>query len=114
MTREVTRPVQRLVEMDLLRRDAPFGVPARDAKRTLYRAADPCLRFWFRFVEPNRSPLQSRQIEPVTAAVLREVPQRVAGVWEELTRNGVARLGIGGRRCSRCGWRAVRRTPPRA
>ena len=100
----LARPVQRLVELGLLRRDVPFGVPARDAKRTLYRVADPFLRFWFRFVEPNRSRLEARQIEPVTAAVLRELPQHVAGVWEELARDSVARLEIGGRR-----WRPAAR-----
>ncbi len=38
---------RRLMEMDLVTREVPFGASPRASKRTLYRIADPFLRFWF-------------------------------------------------------------------
>ena len=87
----LSRPMGRLLELGLVRRDQPFGASPRDSKRSLYRIGDPFLRFWFRFVEPNRSRLESRQ----GLAVLREIrahwAAHVAGIWEDLVRESVPR-----------------------
>lgn len=58
----LARPLARLLDLGLVRRDLPFGATTRDSKRTAYRLDDPFLRFWFRFVEPNRSRLQARLV----------------------------------------------------
>ncbi|MHC5024961.1 MAG: AAA family ATPase, partial [Planctomycetota bacterium] len=50
----LTRPVQRLLQLGLLRRDVPFGQNPKSSKSTLYAIEDPFLAFWFRFVDPNR------------------------------------------------------------
>ena len=55
----------RLVELGLVQRDVPFGESHRGGKRSLYRVADPFLRTWYRFVEPNRSRLEAGDIEAV-------------------------------------------------
>lgn len=93
----LSRPLQRLLEMDLITREMPFGTEPRGSKRTLYRIEDPFLRYWFRFVEPNRSRLEARQL----AAVEREIAGRFAHhtgeVWEELARASVPRLDCFGR-----------------
>jgi len=87
----LSRPMDRLLELGLIRRDMPFGASPHDSKRSLYRIGDPFLRFWFRFVEPNRSRLESRQVP----AVMREIRTRwaahVAGIWEELVRASIPR-----------------------
>jgi len=93
----LSRPLQRLVELDIVRREAPFGVLARDSKRTLYRIADPFLAFWFRFVEPHRSRLAAAPIAPVAKAIARAFPGHVASVWEDLARASVARMTCFGR-----------------
>jgi hypothetical protein len=88
----LSRPLDRLLELGLVRRDQPFGASPRDSKRSLYRIGDPFLRFWFRTVEPNRSRLEARQ----GPAVLREIhgqwASHVAGVWEDLVRASVPRI----------------------
>jgi hypothetical protein len=94
----LSRPLQRLIELGLVRRDIPFGASARDNKRTLYRIADPFLRFWFRYVEPNRSLLEARRVATVVAALGHSFGHHVAGVWEELARASVPWLGCDGRR----------------
>jgi len=89
----LSRPLDRLLELGLVRRDQPFGASPRDSKRSLYRIGDPFLRFWFRFVEPNRSRLEARQGPAVLQEVLRQWPAHVAGVWEDLVRASIPRTG---------------------
>jgi len=93
----LTRPLQRLVELDLVRRDVPFGAPARGGKRSYYQIADPFLRFWFRFVGPQRSLLGTRRLAPAERVIARGFPDHVAGVWEELARSSVPALRCHGR-----------------
>jgi DNA-binding transcriptional ArsR family regulator len=89
----LSRPLDRLLELGLVRRDQPFGASPRDSKRSLYRIGDPFLRFWFRFVEPNRSRLEARQGRAVLQEVQRQWPAHVAGVWEDLVRASIPRTG---------------------
>lgn len=93
----LSRPLQRLLEMDLVVREMPFGTSPRDSKRTLYRIADPFLRFWFRFVEPNRSRLEARMLAPVEEDIAAGLPHHVGGIWEELARESVPRLTLFGK-----------------
>ena len=86
----MSRPLQRLLELDLIRRDIPFSTSIRDTKKTLYRIADPFLRFWFRFVEGNRTRLEAGQVRGVADEVADIFPAHVAGIWEDLARSSVA------------------------
>ncbi len=87
----LSRPLQRLVELNLVKREIPFGSTSRNSKRTLYRITDPFLTFWFRFVEPNRSRLEARQADKVAIEIAHSFPHHVAWIWEELARASVAR-----------------------
>ena len=51
----LSRPLKRLIELGLVRRDIPFGCDEKGNKRTLYRLADPFLRFWYSFALPHYS-----------------------------------------------------------
>lgn len=51
----LSRLFQVLLDSKLLERELPFGESVRTTKRTLYRLADPTLRFWFRVYSPHRS-----------------------------------------------------------
>lgn len=94
----LSRPLAHLVELGLLIRDVPFDEPARSGKRSLYRVADPFLRFWFRFVDPNRSRLAAGQVKEVSAEIEEEWPSFLGEAWEALVRSSVARATIAGRR----------------
>lgn len=100
----LSRPLQRLIELDLVRRDVPFGASVRSSKRTLYQIVDPFLRFWFRFIEPNRSRLEAREIALVSSEVMRTLPQHTSNVWEELSRASVVPL-----HCFGSDWETARR-----
>lgn len=92
----LTRPMHRLLELGLVRRDTPFGAPERSGKRTLYSIADPFLAFWFRHVEPNRSRLEAGMLEPVTQSVRGSFSMHEAAIWEQLARESTTRLRVGG------------------
>lgn len=90
------RPLQRLMEMGLVAREVPFGSPPRGSKRTLYRIADPFLRYWFGYVEPNRSRSEAGMLAAVEADIAARVSHHVAGVWEDLARESVPHLDVVG------------------
>jgi AAA+ ATPase superfamily predicted ATPase len=98
------RPLQRLMEMDLLVREVPFDEPPRGTKRTLYRISDPFLSFWFRFVEPNRSRLETRKLDAVADEIGASMGHHVGGVWEDLARSSVPLM-----RLRKAGWGTARR-----
>ncbi len=90
----LNRPLQRLVELDLIDRQKPFASLEKDTKRSHYRIADPFLRFWYRYVSPQRSHLQSRRFAPVMATIQADFPHHVAGIWEDLVRASIPQLGL--------------------
>jgi AAA+ ATPase superfamily predicted ATPase len=92
----LSRPLRVLVDLGLIARETPWGVAERDSKRSLYRIADPFLGFWYRFVEPNRSVLEARRLEPVCEAVRLGWGQHVGGIWECLCREAVTGNDVAG------------------
>ena len=93
----LTRPLAILVDLGLIIREIPFGASLRDSKRSLYSIADPFLRFWLKFVEPNRSLLEAGLIDGVVNTVVKQWPQYVGTIWEQLSRQSVPYLSINGR-----------------
>jgi AAA+ ATPase superfamily predicted ATPase len=91
----LSRPLDRLVGMGLVRRETPYGEPARGGKRSIYRIDDPFLRLWFRVVAPNRAALiaGSRASRLSTLAAHRDALLALA--WEDLCRLAVPRLARG-------------------
>jgi AAA+ ATPase superfamily predicted ATPase len=92
----LSRPMVRLQDMDLVQRELPFGEEPRGGKRTLYKIADPFLRFWFRHVEINRSRLGAGLVAPVEKEILERLGHHVGEIWEELARAAAPHLGLGG------------------
>ena len=87
----LSRPLQRLIELELVRREVPLGSSLRSGKRSLYRISDPFLRYWYRFVEPNLSQLEMRPPNIVLKNTEPHFSHHVAGVWEELVRESLLR-----------------------
>ena len=94
----LSRPLQRLIELGLVRRETPFGAAPRRSKQSFYVIDDPFLAFWFRFVEPNRSRLQAGAMRSVEQEIRRSWDVYLGTAWERLARDAVPRLAIGGRR----------------
>ncbi|MCC6900680.1 MAG: ATP-binding protein [Polyangiaceae bacterium] len=82
----LSRPLDRLVGMRLVRREYPFGEPERGGKRSLYRIDDPFFRLWFRVVSAQRALLAGARPEARRALLGRHWPALVAASWEDLVR----------------------------
>lgn len=82
----LSRPLQRLQEMGLVKREVPFGESERTSKRSLYRTADPFTRMWFRVVAPHRAQLATAMPEGRRQLLRRVWPQLCGEAWEDLCR----------------------------
>ena len=82
----LARPLKRLQELGLVRRDVPFGTDAKGGKKSLYKLSDPFLNFWYTFALPQYSNPQFLQSAADREAI--EKPFRVflGQAWEELVR----------------------------
>lgn len=93
----LSRPLQRLQDMDLVTRELPFEEASRGGKRTLYKISDPFLRFWFRYVESNRSRLGAGLVDVVEEEIGQRLGHHIGEIWEELARASAPRLRLGGK-----------------
>jgi AAA+ ATPase superfamily predicted ATPase len=88
----LTRSIQRLIELDLIERETPYGTDLYNSKRTLYKIRDPFTRFWFHVVAPKRS-----SFSQVTSSIRHQwlkqsLPYLFSIMWEELCRSAVPLL----------------------
>lgn len=88
----LSRPLQRLQQLGLLRRETPFGEPEGGGKRALYTIADPFSRLWFRVVASHRGVLAALPPEGRLAIWRTHRPGLVATAWEDACREAVPRL----------------------
>ncbi|MCK5796561.1 MAG: ATP-binding protein [Deltaproteobacteria bacterium] len=89
----LSRPLRALQDLGLVRREVPYGVSPKTSKRSLYRIADPFLRFWFRVVAPRRGLLVAAPPSTRIAVWSKHKPHLLAEAWEELCRRAVPHLG---------------------
>jgi len=84
------KPLSRLVELGLVRREVPYGEDEKSSKKSLYRIADPLCRLWFKIVAPRRSVFDSAPAA-VRKSVWRTLSSEIyASAWEDLARANVA------------------------
>lgn len=86
----LARPLARLIEIGLVKREVPFGESEKSSKKSLYRLSDPFCRFWFSVMATRRSVFDSAP-ESVRTAIWRHHKQQVfSAVWEDLARSFVS------------------------
>jgi uncharacterized protein len=82
-----SRYVSILRELGLVERRVPITERQPERSRLgIYRLCDPFLAFWFRFVAPYLSLLESGYIEPVMQRVQAGLEQHVSFIFEDLCR----------------------------
>jgi hypothetical protein len=82
----ISRPLERLLGMGLVRREIPFAEPEKKSKRSLYKIEDPFFRLWFRVVAPYRGLLAASGRGERMKLLDRFWPQLVSLGWEDLCR----------------------------
>lgn len=92
---ELSRPLNRLVSLGYIEKEKPYGAAARSTKKTLYKVADPFMRFYHRFVLPSASLIELDRQEVIWKTVDDQMNQYVGQCWESLCREAVGRGGLG-------------------
>ena len=88
----LSRPLARLQELGLVRRETSFGLPERSSKKALYVIDDPFVRMWTRVVAPHRSLLATASRSARLALWRRHRQTLLAQAWEELCRRSTPGL----------------------
>ncbi len=87
-----SRQLHRLMELDLIKREVPFGEAEHNSKKALYKIKDHFVRFWFEIVAPNRS-FFSQSLPEVRLEYLKEYAPRIFELtWKELCQEAVPYL----------------------
>lgn len=95
-TTNLSRPLKKLIDLGFLDKDIPFGVDEKNAKKSLYKIADPFMAFYYRFVVPNRSFIELGRRMPIEQALNAHFSEYVSMHWEKLCRDAVTGNLIGG------------------
>lgn len=88
----LVRPIQKLIELDMIQKEVPFGESSKNSKKTLYKIQDPFLRFWFTVVGPRRSFFSQALPSNRKKWVEQALPGLYSQTWEELCRHAVPLL----------------------
>ncbi len=85
----LSRPLKKLVDLGFLQKDVPFGIEEKNAKKSLYKIADPFMAFYYQFVVPNRSFIELGRKLPVEQALNAHFSEYVSMQWEKMCRDAV-------------------------
>lgn len=87
----LSKYLRTLRRLRLLQREVPVTADAKKSKRSRYRLGDEFLRFWFRFVEPNRSSIEAAPGMVYTETIEPNLPDHVADTFEDICREAIWR-----------------------
>ncbi len=82
----LSRYLENLDRLAIVERERPVTDPDG---RGLYRLTDHFLRFWFRYVAPNRSTLERGRTEPVRESVMETLATHTSWTFEDVCRRAV-------------------------
>jgi len=91
----LSKYLQTLRRLRLIDREVPVTASAKQSKRSRYQVVDEFLRFWFRFVEPNRSSIEEAPDVVYDGTIEPNLPDHVATTFEDV--------------CQEAIWEAIRR-----
>ena len=85
----LSRPLKKLIDLGFLEKDIPFGIDEKNAKKSLYKIADPFMAFYYQFVVPNRSFIELNRRLPIDQALNAHFSEYVSMQWEKMCRDAV-------------------------
>ena len=85
----LSRPLKKLIDLGFLEKDIPFGIDEKNAKKSLYKIADPFMAFYYQFVVPNRSFIELNRRLPIDQALNTHFSAYVSMQWEKMCRDAV-------------------------
>ena len=88
--------MKKLVDLGFLEKDVPFGIDEKNAKKSLYKIADPFMAFYYQFVVPNRSFIELDRRLPIEQALIAHFSEYVSMQWEKQCRDAVTGNRVNG------------------
>jgi Predicted ATPase (AAA+ superfamily) len=85
----LSRPLKKLIDLGFLEKDVPFGIDEKNAKKSLYKIADPFMAFYYQFVVPNRSFIELNRRLPIEQALTSNFVNYVSMQWKKMCRDAV-------------------------
>ncbi|MFC6723417.1 ATP-binding protein [Halobium palmae] len=85
----LSKYLQTLRRLRLIDREVPVTASGEKSKRSRYRVADEFLRFWFRYVEPNRSSIEEAPDVVYDGTIAPDLPTHVATTFEDVCQEAV-------------------------
>lgn len=85
----LSRPLKKLIDLGFIEKDVPFGIDEKNAKKSLYKIADPFMAFYYRFVIPNLSFIELGRHLPIEQTLTAHFQEYVSMQWEKLCRDAV-------------------------
>ncbi|EMA56895.1 hypothetical protein C468_17094 [Halorubrum kocurii JCM 14978] len=87
----LSRYLQNLTQLAILEREHPVTDPD---SRGVYRLTDDFLRFWFRYVAPNRGTLEQGHTAPVREAIAETLPIHTSRTFETVCQQAAQTSGF--------------------
>lgn len=94
----LSAPIDRLISMNYLRREIPFGENHKNSKRSIYQINDPMVDFYYTFIIPNLSGIGRGRRSYVISQIETRFNEYVARHWEYLCREAVSGNYLFGKR----------------
>jgi AAA+ ATPase superfamily predicted ATPase len=91
----LARMLRRLVALGYVEARAPLEADGFAGRRASYRVLDPFLRFWFRYVFPNRSRLELGRVAEVLDGVMADLDTYMGLAFEDCCREWLGRYATG-------------------
>lgn len=92
----LSRYLRRLRRLRLVEREVPVTAQKKKSKRSVYTVADEFLRFWFRFVEPNRSGIEQAPELVLENRIRPELDRFVSATFEDVCEEALWELSRSG------------------
>ena len=85
----LSKYLRKLQQLRLIDREVPVTASAKKSKRSKYSVADAFLRFWFRYVEPNRSSIEEASKIVYENTIGPDLPNHVAATFEDVCQEAI-------------------------
>lgn len=85
----LSKYLRKLKQLRLIDREIPVTASAKKSKRSKYYVADEFLRFWFRYVEPNRSSIEEAPEIVYENTIDPDLPNHVAETFEGVCQEAI-------------------------
>ncbi len=88
----LSKGLHRLQELDLIKREIPFGESEKSGKKSLYKINDPLFRIWFELISGRQGQIAESTQPQLMKLLDSYLPHLISKTWEDLCRKAFLHL----------------------